>query len=121
MNNRYAITFGEVSILHVGGKEYGEKRDIGFSCNELKDISKKFPQNSEYISISDKLPAEKRLGNEAGILIFRSKEKNNEDDGAGGAGGGESEKAVIFSLQFIVLVNIYSKCVLIISFVLLSL
>ena len=27
MNNRYAITFGEVSILHVGGKEYGEKRD----------------------------------------------------------------------------------------------
>lgn len=79
MNNRYAITFGEVSILHVGGKEYGEKRDVGFSCNELKEINKKFPQNSEYISISDKLPSEKRLGNEAGILIFRSKEKNDED------------------------------------------
>ena len=40
MNNRYAITFGEVSILHVGGKEYGEKRDVGFSCNELKEINK---------------------------------------------------------------------------------
>ena len=26
MNNRYAITFGEVAILHIGGKEYSKGR-----------------------------------------------------------------------------------------------
>ena len=36
---RYAITFGEVSILHVGGKEFGNKRETGFSVEELCTIA----------------------------------------------------------------------------------
>ena len=78
MNNRYAITFGEVAILHIGGKEYGKGRlDHGFSTDELKLIASN-NYNTEYISISDKLPQNLRKDNEAGILIFRSNsEKNN--------------------------------------------
>lgn len=76
MNNRYAITFGEVAILHVGGQEYGKGRlDHGFSTEELKNIYENY-QNTEYISISDKLPEKLRKENEAGILIFRSNSNN---------------------------------------------
>ena len=78
MNNRYAITFGEVAILHIGGKEYGNGRlDHGFSTEELKLIASN-NDNTEYISISDKLPQNLRNNNDAGILIFRSnlKKKN---------------------------------------------
>ena len=81
MNNRYAITFGEVAILHIGGKEYGNGRlDHGFSTNELKKIAKN-NNNTEYVSISDKLPNKLRKENEAGILIFRSvlNNQNNKD------------------------------------------
>ena len=39
VEDRYAITFGEVAILHVGGKEFGNgRRDKGFSVDELKEI-----------------------------------------------------------------------------------
>ena len=81
MNNRYAITFGEVAILHIGGKEYGKGRlENGFSTDELKNIAKN-NLNTEYISISDKLPSKLRKDNEAGILVFRSvpKKRNNKD------------------------------------------
>jgi alkylated DNA repair dioxygenase AlkB len=81
MNNRYAITFGEVAILHIGGKEYGKGRlENGFSTDELKNIAEN-NLNTEYISISDKLPSKLRKDNEAGILVFRSfsKEQNNKD------------------------------------------
>ena len=44
MNNRYAITFGEVAILHTGGKEYGNgRRQNGFSCEELQNIQQLYP------------------------------------------------------------------------------
>jgi hypothetical protein len=79
MNNRYAITFGEVSILHVGGKEYGKIRNKGFSCEELQKINKDYPNETEYISISDSLPENRRSGNEAGVLVFRCKNKDEED------------------------------------------
>ena len=81
MNNRYAITFGEVAILHIGGKEYGKGRlENGFSTDELKNIAKN-NLNTEYISISDKLPSKLRKDNEAGIIVFRSvsKKQNNKD------------------------------------------
>ena len=56
MENRYAITFGEVAILHIGGKEYGKGRlEHGFTTTELKKIATENTY-SEYISISDKLP-----------------------------------------------------------------
>ena len=78
MNNRYAITFGEVAILHIGGKEYGKGRlNNGFSTNELKKISEE-NDNTEYISISDKLPVKLRKDNDAGILIFRNNQNNKE-------------------------------------------
>ena len=81
MNNRYAITFGEVAILHIGGKEYGKGRlEHGFTTDELKKIAEDY-DNSEYVSISDKLPRQLRTNNDAGILIFRSvsNNKNNKD------------------------------------------
>ena len=81
MNNRYAITFGEVAILHIGGKEYGKGRlEHGFTTTELKKIAEE-NTDTEYISISDKLPRKLRTGNDAGILIFRSvlNKKNNKD------------------------------------------
>ena len=72
--SRYAITFGEVAILHIGGKEYGNGiNKNGFSCDELKKINNN-NDNSEYINISDNLPVELREENEAGILIFRCKD-----------------------------------------------
>ncbi len=75
MNNRYAITFGEVAILHIGGKEYGKGRlNHGFSTEELKKIAEE-NDDTEYISISDKLPRKLRNDNEAGVLIFRSVSK----------------------------------------------
>ena len=81
MNNRYAITFGEVAILHIGGKEYGKGRlKHGFSTEELKKIAED-NEDTEYISISDKLPRQLRGDNEAGVLIFRSvsNNQNNKD------------------------------------------
>ena len=81
--SRYALTFGEVSILHIGGKELGKGiRDTGFSTEELimiRDnfISKKLEKCVEYISISDNLPKELRCDNEAGVLIIRSNNSIN--------------------------------------------
>ncbi len=70
---RYAITFGEVSILHVGGTEIGNcRRDHGYSVNELKEISKKFGTYSELINLSDKLPEILRKDNEAAVLVIRN-------------------------------------------------
>ena len=71
-NSRYAITFGETAILHVGGKEFGSKHlKNGFSVEELKIISNKLKNYSEYISLSDNLPKELRTENEAGVLVIR--------------------------------------------------
>lgn len=74
--DRYAITFGEVSILHVGGQEYGNKiKDNGFSVQNLKKLKNKFEDFAELISISDKLPEEYQENNEASILIIRQNDK----------------------------------------------
>ena len=78
MNKRYAITFGEVAILHIGGKEYGNGRlSHGFSTKELQKIASE-NDNTEYINLSDKLPNKLRSDNDAGVLIFRS--NNNSKD-----------------------------------------
>ena len=39
-DRRYAITFGEVSVLHIGGEEMGKMRDYGFSVDELRKKEK---------------------------------------------------------------------------------
>lgn len=69
---RYAITFGEVAILHVGGKEIGTKRDVGFTVNELRNISNLFPGYAELKILSDYLPPHLRQENEAAVLIIRN-------------------------------------------------
>ena len=80
MINRYAITFGEVAILHIGGKEYKSKKIInGFSTEELIDINNKY-ENSEYISLTDNLPDEYKENNKAGVLIFRYDNKKLEEN-----------------------------------------
>ena len=71
-NSRYAITFGETAILHVGGKEFGSKtHKNGFSVDELKLISTKLNNYSKYISLSDSLPKELKEDNDAGVLVIR--------------------------------------------------
>ena len=71
-NSRYAITFGETAILHVGGKEFGSKtHKNGFSVDDLKLISTKLKNYSEYISLSDNLPKELQKDNDAGVLVIR--------------------------------------------------
>ena len=71
--DRYAITFGEVAILHVGGEEFGEGiRDNGFSVEELRKIESMLGDCSQFISISENLPSHLRSDNEAGILVVRS-------------------------------------------------
>lgn len=71
-DSRYALTFGEVAILHVGGKELGNGiRDTGFSVDELKELSNKIGILAEYVSISNALPEHLRKDNEAGVLVIR--------------------------------------------------
>ena len=36
---RYAITFGEVAILHIGSKELGKRRNNGFTVDELLQLN----------------------------------------------------------------------------------
>lgn len=73
--HRYAITFGEVSILHVGGKQYGNGiKSSGFSISKLKSIKEKIGKFAEIIWISDKLPANLVNDNEACVLVIRQNE-----------------------------------------------
>jgi len=71
-NSRYAITFGEIAILHVGGMEIGNKMEKGYTVDELKNLENILGNNAEYISLSDKLPENLRKDNDAGVLVIRS-------------------------------------------------
>ena len=72
---RYAVTFGETALLHIGGEEYGSGlRKEGFTINELKELADNLGTCAEYISISDVLPEKYREDNEAGILVIRSED-----------------------------------------------
>ena len=74
--DRYAITFGEVAILHVGGAEIGSgRRDKGFSVQELADIHIAVVRaggKSKLVEISAPLPPHLQEGNEAAVLIIRN-------------------------------------------------
>ena len=73
-DNRYAITFGEVAILHVGGSEIGVRREHGFSVQELEHIADHINEiggDCELWHISDALPEELRDENLAATLIIR--------------------------------------------------
>ena len=74
-DRRYAITFGEVSVLHIGGEEIGKMKDHGFSVQELRKIKKKLDKKgvkSELYMLSDELPEDLRAGNEAATLVIRN-------------------------------------------------
>lgn len=70
---RYAITFGEVAILHVGGTEMGNgRREYGFSVDELRQIGERFGKYAQLITLSDTLPENLRAENEAAVLVIRN-------------------------------------------------
>lgn len=71
---RYAITFGEVAILHVGGQQIGNTRNRGFSCEDLITLQHKLVAQGlvcEYYSLHMSLPEEYRNNNQASVLILR--------------------------------------------------
>ena len=69
---RYAITFGEVAILHVGGKEIGTRRDKGFSVDDLRLIKDEFGKYGELLVLSDNLPENLKYEHEAAVLVIRN-------------------------------------------------
>lgn len=69
---RYAITFGEVAIIHTGSTELGKIRENGFSVEELKIIKNDFGDNAELINLNDQLPENLRLENQAAVLVIRN-------------------------------------------------
>ena len=78
-NVRYAITFGEAAILHVGGEEYGNgRRDVGFTVQELMKIADSINSSSstcsaKVISISSVLPEHLQTEKtNAGVLVIRN-------------------------------------------------
>lgn len=69
---RFAITFGEVALLHVGGKEFGTgRRENGYSVQELRELGKRVECKTELVMISDALPENLRESNEAAVLVLR--------------------------------------------------
>ncbi len=69
---RFAITFGEVAVLHVGGQEMGVMREEGYSVDELREIAKLFGGYAKVVMLSDTLPLEHRENNEAAVLIIKN-------------------------------------------------
>jgi hypothetical protein len=74
-SKRYAITFGEVAILHVGLSELGQKAAEGYSVSELSEIASKLEEKDievELINLTEKLPKKYSNGNDASVLIIRN-------------------------------------------------
>jgi alkylated DNA repair dioxygenase AlkB len=73
MTSRYALTLGEQSEIHVGCPIYGNGlAKSGFSVKELQDIAQKFGNNAIIKVLSDLLPEDKRLDNEACVLHIKN-------------------------------------------------
>ena len=70
--SRFAITFGEVAILHIGSNELGKIRENGFSVKELKNIKKKIGKQAKLIKLSKELPKEIRKENDAAVLVIKN-------------------------------------------------
>jgi alkylated DNA repair dioxygenase AlkB len=68
---RYAITFGEAAIVHIGSAEIGKMKKEGFTVKELLEIQSKFDTGAEFIDLSSKLPKKLRKDNMAGVLVIR--------------------------------------------------
>lgn len=86
--DRYAITFGETSILHVGGAELSSgRRSRGFSVKELQAIAARINRgnpptqeapsgevvvHAEIVDLSVLLPETVRANNSAAVLVIRN-------------------------------------------------
>eukprot|EP00656_Telonema_subtile_P024188 TRINITY_DN2613_c0_g2_i10.p1 TRINITY_DN2613_c0_g2~~TRINITY_DN2613_c0_g2_i10.p1 ORF type:complete len:227 (-),score=44.77 TRINITY_DN2613_c0_g2_i10:424-1104(-) len=73
--SRYAITFGEVAILHVGGVEIGTMREQGFSVPELEEARDRIRAEGgecELVMVSDALPEKLRAAHLAATLVIRN-------------------------------------------------
>lgn len=73
--NRFAITFGEVAIHHIGSTEIGNKLTNGYSTNELLEISQKLHEkniDNKLIKLSDFLPKELQKENDASVLLIKN-------------------------------------------------
>jgi alkylated DNA repair dioxygenase AlkB len=78
MYRRYAITFGECAIPHVGREKLGSRREDGYTLEELTKISNYLSTQgyaTEHINLTDLLPLSLRAGNDASVLVIR----NNRD------------------------------------------
>jgi alkylated DNA repair dioxygenase AlkB len=70
--NRYALTLGEQSEIHVGCPIHGHGlASVGFTVNELRDVAKSLGDRARVVDLTAALPAQYRAGNEAGILIIK--------------------------------------------------
>lgn len=72
---RYAITFGDVAVAHVGGVAVGATiRAQGFTVDELRAVAAAHADDvgaCELLMLSDVLPEALRVGNEAAVLVLR--------------------------------------------------
>jgi len=68
---RYAITFGDVAIVHVGSTELGKRRSNGYSIDDLIKIHQNI-SNSEIYYLHDKLPEKYKNENQAAVLVIRN-------------------------------------------------
>tara|TARA_B100001248_G_C27388724_1_gene461118 strand:+ start:1545 stop:2321 length:777 start_codon:yes stop_codon:yes gene_type:complete len=70
---RYAITFGEVAIIHNGSFQLGKIRNKGYTIDELKDIKNKIGDQAKLIDLSKDLPTKSiREENKAAILLIKN-------------------------------------------------
>jgi hypothetical protein len=72
MTNRYALTLGEQSEIHVGCEIHGDGlANEGFSVQELVEIKAHFQDQAELVMLSDALPEGVRGQNEAAVLHIK--------------------------------------------------
>ena len=72
MTNRYALTLGEQSEIHVGCEIHGDGlAKEGFSVQELVKIKEHFQDQAELVMLSDALPEGVRGPNEAAVLHIK--------------------------------------------------
>lgn len=72
MTNRYALTLGEQSEIHVGCEIHGEGlADEGFSVEELMEMKEHFQDQAELVILSDALPEDVRGQNKAAVLHIK--------------------------------------------------
>ena len=72
MADRYALTLGEQSEIHVGCPIYGNGlAKQGFTVDELKEIAKQFESASRLVILSDLLPENLRPSNESAVLHIK--------------------------------------------------